>query len=240
MHLSKELQQALKRLGSSIELAKTIEGDLPENYVYYYPDTDRNFRLDFTRSTEEYALVLFDKMEVLNYEFCQLRGLFTSLSEVALLLKNWIEDAYSMDKLASSFPGLESFELDEYEHPDPTIEARWRYVKNRIFNDTAFWKQRDWEERYMKMLHSAKRKEAWKNYYPFTSHNLLRFSLNNELTYVWELSLSLVPCWNTERGNYQLGLPEAEKNKMLYFDKLEDAINSFEEKLKEYAPRKYG
>jgi hypothetical protein len=47
MHLSQELQKQLIKIGSSIELAKTIDNESPASYAFYHPIRERNFRLDF-------------------------------------------------------------------------------------------------------------------------------------------------------------------------------------------------
>ena len=223
-------------IGSSIELAKTIDNESPSNYAFYQPTKERNFRVDFGEIANEFSTVFFDRTEKRNHEICYLRGRFDSIKRLADSIKMWVEDEETEENIANRFKELESFHFDDYENPNPQIEERWKYVKNRIFNDTEFWKNKDWEERYFKMVNAAKRKEEWKNYFPFTSHHWLRFSLNYDLTNTWELGLHIIPTWTTENGNYHVGVPESESKEGFTFQELDEAIEFYDLKLKEYQP----
>jgi len=236
MHLSKELQKQLNLVGSSLELAKTIDKESPTNYAFFLPTTSRNFRVAFGAHTYEYALVLFDRTADMDYELCYLRGSFNSLSRLASSIKAWVETEEEIDTLAHQFEEFERFPVDTFKNPNPKIEARWQYVKNRIFNDLQFWKRYDWEKRYFNLIKEAKQYEAWKNYFPFTSLDWLRFSLNDELTNSWELGLHIVPSWNTGEGTYHVGVPESESKQGYYFHELDAAIAFFDKKLNEYHP----
>lgn len=55
IHLSNDLQKELKLCGSSIQLAKTIDGELPTGYAFYEPKKDRSFNISFTNLIKEYA-----------------------------------------------------------------------------------------------------------------------------------------------------------------------------------------
>jgi hypothetical protein len=158
------------------------------------------------------------------------------MKKVANSIKDWIEIEETVKNIANEFEEFEIFQFDEFENPNPEIEERWKYVKNRIFNDTLFCKKKDWEERYFKMLDAAKRKEAWKSYFPYTSHYWLRFSLNSELTNTWELGLHIIPTWETEDGNYHVGVPESENKEGFTFKELDEAIEFYDFKLNEYQP----
>lgn len=241
MHLSKDLQKELKLAGTSIALAKTIDGELPANYAFFQLETEgeRNFRIQQGQHIEEISIILFDRAGDSAYEICYFRGLFKSLARIAQLLKNWIEKGEEIEKIASEFKELEVFEFDEFEHPNKEIEEKWRYTKNRIFNNPKFWNNRDYEERYYSMLKLAKRKESWKKYFPFTSHDLLRFSLNKELTYTWVLDLNIMPTWTTEKGKYRVGVPEMESKEGYFFEEVEAAIEFYGKKLNEYQPVKW-
>ena len=91
MYLTNELQKHLLAIGSSILLYNSFESPVPPNYVYYIPTSDRNFRMDFGRSTKEYSIVLFIRSEKQNYEMCHLRGLFTSLHRLAQVVNNIVQ-----------------------------------------------------------------------------------------------------------------------------------------------------
>ncbi len=239
MHLSNDLQKLLKSINSPIELAKTIDNESPSSYAFYNPKKDRNFRIDYGRNKEEYSIVLFDRTEERSHEICYLRGLFSSLSKIADLISCWIDREEGIRQIEIRFEELEGFQFDEYENPNPIIETMWKYVKNNVFNNTKFWTNRSWEERYFKMIDKSKRNESWKDYFPFTSHDLLRFSLDEQLRHTWVLDLNIVPSWDIAKGNYKVSVPEQESKEGYYFDRLEDAIGFYEKKLNEYQPIKW-
>lgn len=239
MHLSKELQKQLKKIGSSIELAKTIDNESPSNYAFYKPKKERNFRIDFGETINEYSIVYFDRTEKRNHEICYLRGKFNLIERLAESIKMWIEDEETIDKIAIRFTELEKFEFDKHENPNPKIEERWIYVKNWIFNDTKYWKKKNWERRYFNLIEKAKKKKEWENYYPFQSHAWLRFSINDELTETWELGLHIIPTWTTENGEFHVGVPEREIKEGYTFKELDEAIDFYEKKLIEYQPIKW-
>ncbi len=236
MHLSNELQKKLKTINSSIELAKTIEEELPFSYAFFHPTGERNFRVSFGKNKNQFSILLFDRTEKRNHEICYLRGIFNSMDDLAKVIKNWIEDEEEIDELANSFSNLERYKFDEIKNINDEIEVRWKYVRNSIFNNSEFWKNRNWEERYFEMIDKAKRKEEWKDYYPFTSHDMLRFSLDNEIKYTWVLSLNIIPSRDITKGNYKVSVPKEETNEEYYFDKLEDAIEFYDMRLKENQP----
>jgi len=239
MHLSNELQKLLKLNNSSIELAKNIDGELPASYAFFSLEYGRNFRIYYARQNRECSILLFERTKQRDYEICYLRGLFDSLEKIVLLLKYWMEEEEKVKEIADRFEELEVFEFDDFEHPNKEINEKWRYIENRIFNRDRFWKNRDFEERYSKMVKYAKRKEEWKNLFPFTSHDWLRFSLNKALTHSWVLGLHIIPTWTTEEGKYYVGVPELENKRGRCFEKLEDAIEFYDKKLNEYQPTKW-
>lgn len=56
-----------------------------------------------------------------------------------------------------------------------------------FFNDNEFWKYAEWKERYFELLNEAKRHKAFANYFPFTSHYRLRFSVDKDIKETWTL-----------------------------------------------------
>ena len=242
MHLSKTLQKQLKKIGSSIELAKTFDNTLPSNYVFYEPNKARDFRVGLRRAHRQFTVVLLEKTGVRDFVICYFRGIFTSMNELAKAIKHWVEDEYDIDKIATRFPNLEKYIFDEFENPNPIIEARWKYVRNRFFEQYKFWEGGDREIRYFKMVDHAKRRDEWKNYYPFTSHYSLRFSLTDEISHTWVLSLNIVPTWCKTNGNYRVAVPQKEnkaEEDFFYFEKLEEALDFYSVKLKEHQPIKW-
>ena len=170
--------------------------------------------------------------------FVYLTGVFESLERIAVVLQYWINRDLKLKEFTERFNELEAFKFDDFEHPNEEIEQRWIYIENRIFNRHWFWKNRDYEERYSKMVRLAKRKKEWIHLFPFTSLDLLRFSLNKALTHSWVLGLHIVPTRTTERGKYYVGVSESENKEGYFFEKLEKAISFYAEKLKEHQPTK--
>jgi len=223
-------------MDSTIQLAKTIDDDSPSMYAFYKPIKERNFRVDYGLNSNEMSIVLFDRTNERNYEMCYLRGIFKSKSELAKTIIKWIEEEIEIQELTKQQSNLERFEYDTYINPNDQIEKKWQYVKNSIFNDTKFWKNRNYELRYNEMLKMAKRKKEWSNYYPFTSHHLLRFSLNPETTHTWVLGLHIAPTRNKDKGKYFVGVPTDDGKEDHYFDELTNAIEFYESKLNEHKP----
>jgi len=233
MHISQQLQIELREINSSIELAKTIDNELPSRYAFYKPLKQRNFRVEFGETNNRLSIVLFDRTHERNYEYGYLRGQFDSIKDLAQLIKSWVEDEEHTEKVAIEIGNLELFQNDEIKNPNYKIEERWIHIKNRIFNNTKFWENPSYETRYYRIILAAKQKSEWHGYYPFTSHDWLRFSLNENLTETWELGLHIIPTWKTDVGNYYVGIPD---NQGHTFECLDEAIAFYDEKLKELAP----
>ena len=113
MHLSNELQKHLKKIGSSIELAKTIDKESPSNYAFYEPQKERNFRVYFGDKKSQFSIVFFERTKEKNYEICHLRGLFNSIIELAKAIKNWTEDENEIEEIANRFSNLEKYQFDD-------------------------------------------------------------------------------------------------------------------------------
>lgn len=236
MKIAVELQDFLEKIDSKIELAKTIDDKPPSNYAFYKPEKERSFRVNFGKTLHEYSVIYFKIQE--KNEFCCLRGIFNSMERIAISIKNWVEDEKTSNEIANRFSELESFEYDDYENPNSKIEKRWVSIKNFVFNDRWFWENRNWEQKYFKMIRMAKGIEEWKDFYPFTSHYMLRFSLNEKNSYTWKLGLNIIPTRDEAKGKYLVNIPE-EKNNKCYFNNLEKAIEFYGIKLKEYLPIKW-
>lgn len=251
MHLSKELQKHLKRIGSSIELG-AVNNETPSKYAFYYPKKERNFRLEFGKTVDEYSIVFLIRPEERKYEICYLRGIFTSLEKLAKSIKLWVEKEEDIDVMANRFQELERFVFDSNKHPNPKIEECWMYVKNDVFNSTRFWKKRNWEKRYYKLIREAKMKKEWENYYPFIDLERLRFSKNYELTEMWEYGIDIIPTFTkgegdfnfsnpkalNDEGGYYVGVLQSENEEGYFFKELNKAIEFFEKKLNEYQSKK--
>jgi hypothetical protein len=237
MYLTQHLQNNLDKIGSSIILATTSDGKSPSDYAFHNPIRERNFRVNFGNTIQEYTVVLFDRTKTRDYEICYLRGKFSSIKRLAKSIQMWIEVEEKVQVIASCFPELETFQFDSYKNPNPLIEARWQYIQNKVFNNAHFENNKEWENRYSKMIAAAKRKKEWETYFPFTSLHLLRFSLDNNLRNTW-VELHITPTMNDESGNYHVGVPSTENKQGFTFQKLEEAIDFFDLKLNDYHPIK--
>ena len=77
--------------------------------------------------------------------------------------------------------------------------------KNIFFNDTEFWKQTKWNERYSEMLNEAKRYNDLESYFPFTSHYSLRFSIDKDIKETWTLYTYILPTMYSAEVSNTLG-----------------------------------
>lgn len=232
MHLSKELQNRLDSISSKVMLAKTIDGTFPADYSFM-SGNGRQFRTEFGSSLTDFSIVLFERSTNLNYENCYARAVFKDLDKLARLIDLWVDKQVSVDKLAKEFSELELFRPFSPRHDNPDIEASWTKVKNMKFNETTFWKKTEWNERYEIMLLKAKEHKGFQNYFPFTSHYNLRFSVNKEITITWTLPLSIIPCVDTSKGLYEVSLSDSDTK---YFKDINVALDFFADTLKQIAP----
>ena len=232
MNLTKEIQTKLQKLGSKIELSKIVGNKQPYNYAFDRGNTKRSFTVEFGKSKNEYSIVLFEKIKDLNYSFCHFRGVFNSLDRISKLIIEWNEKNEDISIIKKNFNELEQFEFFKLKNKNPEIEKYWNKIKNSIFFDCGYWKNEEWNNRYIYMLEKLKSEKYFENYYPFTSVMWLRFSLNKELTKTWELDLFIVPSVEKKIGNYVVGVPKSKEPK--YFKNLETAIEFYKEKLNEH------
>lgn len=192
MHLSKELQKQLDRLNSSVQLASTTDCTYPDRYAFYN-NQGRSFRTEFASTNNEFSIVLFEKTSELDYENCFARGLFYDIERVAMVIDLWGDTQKSITEIKEHFDELELFEDFEFTNASNDIEKAWRKVKNMFFNDTEFWKFSEWKDRYVELLGEAKKHQAFQNYFPFTSHYWLRFSIDKQMKETWTLDTYIIP-----------------------------------------------
>lgn len=112
-----------------------------------------------------------------------------------------------------------------------------------FFNNTEFWKQTEWNERYLEMLNEAKRHNAFESYFPFTSHYLLRFSIDKEIKETWPLFAYIIPVM------YSIEVPKTlgkfyvsyndKSNGRQFFKTVKEALDFYADKLKEIKPIKW-
>ena len=192
MNLSKEIQNRLNKLHSSITLASTIDGTLPDKYSFCH-GPGRIFSAEYAMTDEEFSIVLYERTDKQNYGKCFARGLFNNIDRLTSVIALWVGTPNDISKIKSQFDELELFVDFEFSNPNDDINRAWTKVKNMKFNTPIFWKDPEWEERYNEMLIEAKQHPLFKNYFPFTSHYMLRFSVDSELRETWPLGFHIVP-----------------------------------------------
>lgn len=239
MHLSKELQKQLDRLNSSVQLASTIEGTFPDKYAFYN-NPGRSFRTEFALTDNEFSIVLFEKTPELNYENCFARGLFYDITRIATVIDLWVDKHKSITEIKKHFFELELFEDFEFRNANHDIEKAWRKVKNVFFNDTQFWEFSEWKNRYVELLVEAKKHQAFQNYFPFTSHYWLRFSIDKEMKETWTLGTFIIPTMYSEEIPITVGKFYVSYNDKpmggQFFETAKEALDFYAQKLQQTKP----
>ena len=229
-------------MNSPIELATTIDGVLPDKYAFY-DKPGRSFRTEFASTNQEYSVVLFERTDERNYENCYARGLFVNLDLLAKVIRLWVGEQMGISEIKVDFEELELYEDFEYQNSNPTIDKAWTKVKNMVFNDTGFWKDIEWNNRYFEMLTEAKKHKAFQRYFPFTSHYWLRFSIDSELKETWTLDTYIIPVMYSKEVPPSLGKYYVSYNNQpmggRFFEGLKDALDFYANKLEEIKPRNW-
>ena len=239
MHLSNEIQRQLDKLKSNVKLASTIDGTFPDKYSFSNK-TGRSFRTEFASTDKNFSIVLFERTDKQNYEDCFARGLFNDLDRLAAVIDLWVDKQNSISEIKSKFDELEHYSDFEFNNPNPNIDKAWTKVKNMFFNNTKFWKETEWNKRYLEMLNEAKRHKAFENYFPFTSHYWLRFSIDKEIKETWPLDTYIIPTMYSVEVPNTLGKFYVSYNDKLmggqFFETAKEALDFYAEKLKEKKP----
>lgn len=238
MHLSKEISKHLIHLNSNVALASTIDGTLPDKYAFSNKGK-RKFRAEFASNENEFSVILYESTNKQEYENCFARGLFTDSVRLASVIDYWSGKREQISKIKNAFNELVFFEEPELKNPNPEIEQAWRKIQNMFFNETGFWRNPEWNHRYLVMLNEAKSHHAFQNYFPFRSHYVLRFSVDKELHETWNLSAYMIPPVQKSDGNFYVSYKD-ESMSGEYFDTAKAALNFYAEKLKEIKPTKWG
>lgn len=242
MHLSKEIQGILVGLKSDIKLAETMDGTLPDQYAFYNKK-GRSFRAEFAQTDKEFSIVLFERTEKQNYEQCFARGIFNNLNRISKVIDLWVGKQKPISNLKTEFKELEIYQDFDFQNSNPDIEKAWNKVKNMFFNDTKFWKNIDWRNRYLEMLIGTKRHPEFQNLFPFTSHYWLRFSPKKDfITECWTLDTYIITIMHStelpkELGNYYVS--ESENIDGNYFAELKEALDFYSSILKKTEPIKW-
>ncbi len=234
MHLSKELQRRLDKLNSNVNLATTIDGTLPDKHAFYNKP-GRSFRAAFASSINDYSIVLYERTDNQNYEHCFARALFTDLDRLATVIDLWVEKQESILEIKHKFNELELYDDFDIKNPNKDINAAWTKVKNMFFNDTEFWKQPEWNERYLEMLNEAIQHQSFENYFPFTSHYNLRFSIDKDINETWDLNTFIIPIINYNKDSNTPGKFYVSYNDQpmggAYFETAKEGLDFYASKL---------
>lgn len=223
-------------------MCSTIDGTFPDKYAFYDKD-GRSFRTEFASTDRQFSIVLFERTNQLKYENCFARGLFDNLDRLAQVIKLWASDKDDVESIKLKLDELEQYQDFDFKHSNSDIDKAWTKVKNMFFNDTGFWKDPDWNDRYLELLTAAKRHNSLQTYFPFTSHYCLRFSVDKEIKETWTLDLYIIPTAYSEEikegsGKFYVSYNEKPMGGQL-FDNVKDAIDFYVEKLKETDPIKW-
>jgi len=242
VHLSTEIQKRLDRLNSSVKLASTIDGTLPERYSYYNKP-GKTFGAEFGPTEASFSIVLLEKTDGQKYENCFARGLFTDLDRLATVIDLWVDKQSDIDIIKKEFPEIELYLDFEFKNTNDDIDKAWTKVKNMFFNDNGFWQFSEWKERYFELLNEAKKHIAFENYFPFTSHYWLRFSIDKDIKETWMLDTYIVPTMYSDEVPNTLGKFYVSYNDKpmggQFFETAKEGLDFYAEKLKETKPIKW-
>ncbi|HYF04257.1 MAG TPA: hypothetical protein VEC36_12820 [Patescibacteria group bacterium] len=241
MNLSEEIQARLHKINSSVALSYINDGTFPDEYAFYHR-LGRSFRTEFAATEHEFSIVLFERTDKLDYENCYARGIFKNIDRLVNVIGLWVGKQQDILELKAKFDELELFTDFDFKNPNQEIDAAWTKVKNMFFNRTWFWEKPEWNSRYILMLNEAKKHNAFKNYFPFTSHYWLRFSIDKDLKETWTLDTFIFPTFYSEEtpatlGKFYVSFDDEMSRK--YFENLHEALDFYAEKLHETKPIKW-
>jgi hypothetical protein len=140
VNLSIEIQKELDELKSNVKLASTIYGDLPDKYAFH-KSIGRSFRVQFADNNYTFSIVLFEKKQNLNYEYCYARAIINDINRLAKIIKLWVEKEQDIKDIKDRFYELELFVDFDFNNPNIDIDNAWTKIRNIFFNDTEFWQE---------------------------------------------------------------------------------------------------
>lgn len=185
-------------------------------------------------------MVLFERTPALNYENCFARRLFYDIAGMATVIDLWVDKQKTITEIKEHFKELELFEDFECKNADNDIEKAWRKIKNMFFNDTQFWDFSEWKNRYVELLVEAKKHQAFQQYFPFTSHYWLRFSIDKQMNETWTLNTYIIPAMYSEEIPTTVGKFYVSYNDKpmggKYFETVKEALDFYAQKLREIKP----
>lgn len=220
-----------------------MDGTFPDQYSFN-EQCERGFRAEFASTHHHFSIVLYERTDNQNYENCFARGLFTDLDRLATVIHLWVGEQNDISDISSKFDELEMYSDFDTKNPNPEIDKAWTKVANMFFNDTEFWKQTEWKERYVQMLNEAKRHKAFEDYFPFTSHFWLMFSLDQDKLAPWTLSTYMISTTYSNEvpktsGKFYVSFNDKPMRGQ-FFETALEALDFYAEKIKEANPTNLG
>lgn len=242
MHLSNEIQKRLDILKSNVKLASTVDGTFPDQYSFY-DKPGKSFRTEFGLTHNEFSIVLYERTSTQIYQNCFARGLFNDLDRLASVIDLWVDKQKDISIIKSEFDELELYADFDHKNPNPDIDKAWTKVKNMFFNDTAYWKAVEWNQRYLALLQEANRHKSLEDYFPFTSHDWLRFSIDKDMKEVWTLETYITPVMYSDEvpktvGKFYVSYNDTPMGGQ-FFETVKEALDFYAEKLKATKPVKW-
>lgn len=225
MDLSENLQLELKNIGSKIQLAQVAN---PEYATLR--SNGRNFNVKYNYDNT-YLIRLCEENLLYKYNFCHGKIVINNLLDVAQIASKWIDESIQIILLKGKYKNLLLFEALP-SHDNPTIENYWIKIQNRLFA-WAFNNSKD--KFYFELIKNAKKHFAFTNYFPFTSHDSLRFSLDEKITHTWTLD-HVIDVYETQDG-YKYGVTLSfENGEKRLFEDVNAALDFYAEILKTNPP----
>lgn len=239
MHFSSELQTQLNRISSPVKVSATIHGDLPAGYAFLH-DGIRQFRAEFASNKTALSIVLYECRKEQKYYYCFARGIFNNMSRLANVVDLWVDKEKTAVEISSQFAELELFKDFEYSNPNTEINYAWMKVKNMFFNDLTFWKDYEWNARYLELLNKAKEHPAFQQLFPITSHYWLRFSVDKDKKESWVFSTYIVPVFYSDEVPVTVGKFYVSYNDKpmggQFFETADEALDFYAARLREIKP----
>ena len=95
----------------------------------------------------------------------------------------------------------------------------------------------EWKDRYVELLEEAKKYKAFRNYFPFTSHYWLRFSIDNQMKETWTLNTYIIPTMYSDEipatvGKFYVSYNDKPMGAQ-FFETAKEALDFYAQKLKE-------
>jgi len=150
MNISKSVQNYFQASGSNIQLDKTRDGEMPEEYASINSEIERGFNL----STHFEVIELRDiyLIDLLDKKRCLARAATFNFIKAKRLIFDWIENRIELDNMDKNY-----FAFDEINPINQKIckyPEIWNSINNFTFQYSHFYDKegKNWMDRYNKMV----------------------------------------------------------------------------------------